>query len=107
MPIVVSVCGVICTLITIYFAVTSLAGVLFCKRRERAKMPPQKRIAAIIPARNEALVIGKLVETLLKQDYPKALFDIYVVPNNCNDDTEDVARAAGAKILIVRGTIRT
>ena len=107
MQIVVSICGVICTLITIYYAITSLAGVLFCKRRERAKQVPQKRIAAIIPARNEALVIGKLVESLMRQKYPRELFDVYVVPNNCNDDTEAAARAAGAKILTVTGEIRT
>ena len=107
MQIVVSICGVICTLITVYYAITSLAGVLFCKRPERAKQPPRKRIAAIIPARNEALVIGKLVESLIRQDYPRQLFDVYVVPNNCDDDTEAVARAAGAEILGVSGTIRT
>ena len=107
MPIVVSICSVICTLITIYYAVISLAGVLFFKPRQRAKQPPQKRIAAIIPARNEALVIGKLVESLLRQDYPRELFDIYVVPNNCDDDTEGAARAAGAEIIPVTGTIRT
>ena len=107
MRIVVSICGVFCTLITIYYAVTSLFGVVFCKRRERAKMPPQKRIAAIIPARNEELVIGKLVESLLRQDYPRALFEVYVVPNNCDDDTAGAARAAGARILNVTGTVRT
>lgn len=107
MPIVVSVCGVICTLITVYYAVTSLGGVLFCKRRVRQKRPPQKRIAAVIPARNEAVVIAKLVESLLRQDYPRKLFDIYVVPNNCDDDTEGAARAAGAEIIPVTGTIRT
>ena len=107
MQIVVSICGVICTLITVYYAITSLAGVLFCKRPERAKQPPRKRIAAIIPARNEALVIGKLVESLIRQDYPRQLFDVYVVPNNCDDDTEAVARAAGAETLGVSGTIRT
>lgn len=106
MPIVVTICGVLCTLITIYFAVTSVGGVLFCKRRARLSQPAQKRIAAVIPARNEALVIGKLVESLLKQDYPRELYDIYVVPNNCDDDTEGAARAAGANILRVEGPIR-
>ena len=107
MPIVVSICGVFCTLITIYYAVTSLGGVLLCKRRERAVRPAQKRIAAIIPARNEAVVIGKLVESLMRQNYPRELFDVYVVPNNCDDDTEGAARAAGAEILGVQGVIRT
>ena len=68
---------------------------------------PAARIAAIIPARNEAVVIGKLVESLMRQNYPRELFDVYVVPNNCDDDTEGTARAAGAEILGVQGVIRT
>ena len=106
MPIVVSICGVLCTLFTIYYAVTSVGGVLLRKARPLPKGPAQKRIAALIPARNEAAVVSKLVESLLAQDYPRALFDIYVIPNNCQDDTEAVARAAGAEILHVDGPIR-
>ena len=44
MPIVVSICSVLCTLITVYYAVTSLAGIVFCKRRERAQKPAQKLV---------------------------------------------------------------
>ena len=33
-------------------------------------------------------VIGQLVTSLMQQDYPKELFDVYVIPNNCQDDTE-------------------
>ena len=106
MPIIVSICGVLSTLFTLYYAITSLAGVLFRKRAPIASQPAQKRIAAIIPARNEAAVVGKLVESLLAQDYPRALFDIYVVPNNCSDDTEAAALSAGARVLRVEGPIR-
>lgn len=107
MPIIVSVCGVICTLFTLYYAVTCLGGVLFRKRRALPESPARARIAAVIPARNEAAVIGRLVESLLRQDYPRQLFDVYVVPNGCSDDTEAVARAAGAEILHVSGPIHT
>ena len=107
MTIFVSICGVICTLITLYFAFTSLGGVLFKRRVPVRKHAPKSRIAAIIPARNESAVVGKLVESLLAQDYPRELFDVYVVPNNCSDDTEGVARKAGAKILKVEGPIHS
>ena len=40
-----------------------------------------------------------LVESLKKQDYPDALYDIFVIPNNCTDDTESEALCAGAKIF--------
>ena len=107
MPIFVSVCGIICTLFTLYYAVTCIGGVLFRRKNDIPQSPARARIAAIIPARNEATVIGQLVESLLRQDYPREMFDIYVVPNNCTDDTEAVALAAGAKIIHVNGPITT
>ena len=39
------------------------------------------------------------MESLRAQSYPAALYDIYVIPNNCTDDTEGAARAAGAQIF--------
>lgn len=107
MTIIVSICGVIGTLFTIYYIVTCFLGVLLHKRREIPVAPPTRRLAAVIAARNEEAVIGQLVESLMAQDYPRELFDVFVIPNNCDDDTEAVARAAGAKILTVEGPIRT
>jgi len=36
-----------------------------------------RRFAVLIPAHNEERVIGNLLESLLKQTYPKNYFDIY------------------------------
>ena len=51
---------------------------------------------AIIPAHNEESVIANLVESLKKQNYPKELFDIYVIADNCTDKTAQIAKNAGA-----------
>ncbi len=99
-------CAALCTLVSVYFGFTCVAG-LFLRRGKNPEAEPSRRIAAVIAARNEAGVIGPLVKSLLKQDYPRELYDIYVVPNNCTDDTEAVAAAAGAKILRVTGEIRS
>ena len=107
MTIIVTLCSVICTLFTFYYLFTSFAGLLFKKRPVCSGQPPKARIAAIVPARNEAAVIGNLVFSLLRQRYPRELFDVYVVPNNCTDDTEGTAVAAGAKVLRVEGPIQT
>lgn len=53
----------------------------------------------MIAARNEECVIGNLVDSLLKQNYPKDLYTVYVVPNNCTDGTKEAALAAGASII--------
>lgn len=54
------------------------------------------RFMAIVPAHNEENVIAELVESLKKQNYPKELLDIYVIADNCTDNTARVAKEAGA-----------
>lgn len=53
-------------------------------------------IAAVIPARDEAPVIGGSVESLLHQDYPGDL-RVVVVDDASSDGTADAARAAAAR----------
>lgn len=54
------------------------------------------RYAAIIAARNEENVIGNLIRCLKEQDYPTELLDVYVIADNCTDNTAAVSRKAGA-----------
>ncbi len=54
------------------------------------------RYAVVISARNEGNVVGYLIESLKKQTYPAEFVDIFVVADNCDDNTAQVARDAGA-----------
>lgn len=54
------------------------------------------KFMAIIPAHNEAAVIVNLIESLKKQNYSKDLYDIYVIADNCTDNTAELSREAGA-----------
>ena len=63
------------------------------------KFPPAKqyhKYAVLIPARNEAPVLANLLKSLEKQDYPKEYLTVFVVADNCTDNTADIARANGA-----------
>ena len=51
---------------------------------------------AILPAHNEEKVIANLIDSLKRQDYDKKLLDIYVIADNCTDNTAEVARKHGA-----------
>ena len=51
---------------------------------------------AIIPAHNEEAVVGNLIESLRNQTYNKELYDIYVIADNCTDNTAKIAKEAGA-----------
>ncbi|CAM5222637.1 Cellulose synthase/poly-beta-1,6-N-acetylglucosamine synthase-like glycosyltransferase OS=Ureibacillus acetophenoni OX=614649 GN=SAMN05877842_108134 PE=3 SV=1 [Ureibacillus acetophenoni] len=50
----------------------------------------------IAGTRNEEVVIGQLIDSIHAQNYPKQLIDIFVVADNCTDQTAVVARRAGA-----------
>jgi Glycosyltransferases, probably involved in cell wall biogenesis len=61
---------------------------------------PEKRFIVFIPAHNEENVVPQLVDNLLnRMNYPKELLDVYVIADNCTDDTAMVARNAGAKVI--------
>jgi cellulose synthase/poly-beta-1,6-N-acetylglucosamine synthase-like glycosyltransferase len=57
------------------------------------------RFAILICARNEEKVIGKLIESLHKQNYPPDAFDVFVTADNCTDRTAQLARQSGAVVL--------
>ena len=50
----------------------------------------------MIAARNEKYVIGNLIDSINKQDYPKDKITIFVVADNCDDNTAEIARSKGA-----------
>ena len=54
------------------------------------------KFMAIIPAHNEEAVVENLILSLKKQNYSKDLYDIYVIADNCTDNTAQIARKAGA-----------
>ena len=75
---------------------------LFHKKVKFPKSDKKARIAYLIPARNEEDVIFDSVDDLIKtQKYPRELFDVYVVANNCTDETAERAKKAGAIVLIL------
>lgn len=52
------------------------------------------RVAAVVPARNEAECIGASIGSLLAQDYPGA-WTVILVDDDSDDGTADIARRAG------------
>ena len=69
----------------------------------RLPVPPapavERRFRFIVPAHNESAGIAATVKSLLGVDYPAPSFDVLVVADNCEDDTAEQARAAGALVL--------
>ena len=57
------------------------------------------RYAVVISARNENAVIGDLIHSIRVQNYPQELIDIFVIADNCTDNTAAVAQEAGAIVF--------
>ena len=89
--------GVLMTLWGLWYLVSGLASMR--RPADYGFHPARTRFAILIAARNEELVIGPLINSLLAQDYPSDLYDIWVVPNNCTDNTALAARNFGARVL--------
>ena len=88
----------IVTIFWIYQIVISICSLI--KFKEKPILEEKKnRFMTIIPAHNEAAVVGNLVESLKKQNYDRNLYDIYVIADNCTDNTAEIARNAGAIVL--------
>ena len=58
-----------------------------------------RRYAILICACNEHSVIGNLLDSIKAQDYPGEYIDVYVLADNCTDDTADIARGRGAIVV--------
>ena len=88
----------IITIFWIYQLVISVCSLV--KLKEKPILEEKvNRFMAIIPAHNEESVIGPLVESLMKQNYPRDYYDIYVIADNCTDRTAEIAERAGAIVL--------
>ncbi|NRD77021.1 glycosyltransferase family 2 protein [Bacillus sp. BRMEA1] len=77
--------------VSIYQIIISLAG---CRRKMEDKVdhPPQKSFAILVAAHNEEKVIAPLLENLINLDYPKELYEIFVICDNCTDQTAQIVK---------------
>lgn len=88
----------IITIYWLYQLVVSICSLVKLKDKPLL-VDKNHKFMAILPAHNEEAVIGNLIESLKNQDYPKELLDIYVIADNCTDNTVKIAKEAGAIVL--------
>ena len=67
--------------------------------RVPAPAPRRLRFDLVVPAYNEAHAIAATVANLLQIDWPRELYRVLVVADNCTDETAAIAAAAGATVL--------
>lgn len=68
----------------------------FLKKRVYPEAKEKHVFGIVIAAYNEAMVIGDTVRAAMKQNYPADKIKVFVIADNCTDNTAEEARKAGA-----------
>ncbi len=79
--------------LTLYYLALSFFG--FYKKKVKKSYKPEKSFALIVAAHNEENVIGKIIESLKELEYPEELYDIFIIADNCTDNTAKIANTYG------------
>jgi cellulose synthase/poly-beta-1,6-N-acetylglucosamine synthase-like glycosyltransferase len=64
----------------------------YVRKKPGRRHEPRKSFAVLVAAHNEETVISALIENLLRLNYPRNLFDIFVICDNCTDRTAEIVR---------------
>lgn len=72
------------------------------EKRAKVSSPPSdvmtNHYAIMICGRNESSVIGDLIHSIQSQTYPAELLDIFIMADNCTDNTAEICRQMGAHV---------
>jgi glycosyltransferase involved in cell wall biosynthesis len=83
----------------LYYVVLALSALTMRRRPRPAGASAAHRFAIVIPAHNEEAVIAGVLRSCAGLDYPADRYRVYVIADNCSDDTAAIARAHGAVCL--------
>lgn len=72
---------------------------LFNKNKQDFSTERYRKFAIVIPAHNEELLISQTLYSLFSLIYPKSQYEVFVVADNCTDQTAQIARNIGATVL--------
>lgn len=85
------------TALSLYLLLLAVASL---RRRPEAEVQEatSSRFAILVPAHDEELVIGPLLDSINALDYPRRLFEVHVIADHCTDQTSTIAISRGATV---------
>lgn len=72
------------------------------KPQKRFTAKANRKIAVVVPARNESVTIGALFDSIKKQSYPKEDFELFVVVKDQDDKTITMAKDNGFNVHVAQ-----
>ncbi len=96
--------GIVCSVLLMLTSLIFFYQIvyLFLPLLLKKKALPEETLhkyAILIAARNEELVLPHLLDSIAAQNYPAELIRVFVVADNCTDQTAAVARQHGATVF--------
>lgn len=85
------------TIVSNYYFILSVFGIVKPSKKGK-NIRPSTRFAAIVAAHNEEKVIADIIDSLKNVDYPSELLDIYIIADNCSDNTASISRRMGVNV---------
>jgi 1,2-diacylglycerol 3-beta-glucosyltransferase len=78
-----------------------LLGLLALRAKKITSFETQKfrKFAIVVPAHNEEKMIAKTIYSLSGLIYPKRNYEVFVIADNCTDDTAKVAGSLGVTVI--------
>ncbi|MBE6675002.1 MAG: glycosyltransferase [Ruminococcaceae bacterium] len=83
-------------LIVLHYIVFAIIGLF--KKKKYPEVSEKLKYGLIIPARNEETVVGNLIKSIQKNNYPQDKLQIFVIAHNCTDKTAEISRQLGATV---------
>ena len=90
---------IIALLLGIYFTIIALTSIIKRKEDNVENYEIKNKFAILVPAHNEENVIATTIKSLSKIEYPKNMFDIYIIADNCSDNTVQIASKYNVNVI--------
>ena len=81
-----------------YFFIISLFGWISREDTSAKKFAAKTKFAVLIAAHNEEIMLPGIINSLKQVNYPSHLLEIYIIADNCTDNTVKIARNLGVKV---------
>lgn len=88
-------------LVSLYVLGFAIAGRRIHRSQGKTRVAKQHlRFLIFVPAHNEADGIQATIESLLRLRYPRELFQVITVADNCDDATAQIAASCGSQVWV-------
>jgi 1,2-diacylglycerol 3-beta-glucosyltransferase len=88
------------TLACAYYLVLALVGLASRRKPVRESECPAHTFLIVIPAHNEAEMIGETLDSCKALNYPANMVRVHVIADNCTDRTAEVAAQHGVRVHV-------